>query len=116
MVSEAERYKEDDKKQKERIESKNQLENYAYSIRSSLSDENLSGKLNSDERSKLQSAVDAALGWLDTHQSASKEEFDAKQKELEGTAMPIMAKLAQEAGGEPSTPKSSQGPKVDDVD
>jgi len=99
MVSEAEKYKDDDKKQRDRIEAKNQLENYAYSIRSTLSDENIAGKLNAEDKSKLQSVVDAALSWLDSHQSSTKEEFEAKQKELEGTAMPIMSKLAQEAGG-----------------
>jgi len=63
--------------------------------------------------------VDSALSWLDTHQSASKEEFEAKQKELEGTAMPIMSKLAQEAGGaggSTGTSNKAQEPTVDDVD
>jgi len=99
MVQEAEKYKDDDKKQKERIEAKNLLENYAYTIRSSLQDEAVAGKLNPEDKTKLNGAVDSALSWLDTHQSASKEEFEAKQKELEGTAMPIMSKLAQEGGG-----------------
>jgi len=99
MVHEAEKYKEDDKKQRDRIEAKNHLENYAYTIRSSLQDEAVAGKLNADDKAKLNSAVDGAISWLDTHQGATKEEFEAKQKELEGTAMPIMSKLAQEAGG-----------------
>jgi len=131
MVSESEKYKEDDKKQRERIEAKNHLENYAYTIRSSLQDETIAGKINADDKTKLNSVVDSALSWLDTHQSATKEEFEAKQKELEGTAMPIMAKLAQEgAGGFPGGagfpggpggfpgggPASSKGPTVDDVD
>jgi len=99
MVQEAEKYKDDDKKQRDRIEAKNHLENYAYTIRSSLQDEAVAGKLNPDDKTKLNGAVDSALSWLDTHQNANKEEFEAKQKELEGTAMPIMSKLAQEAGG-----------------
>jgi len=117
-------------KKRERIEAKNHLENYAYIIRSFLQDETMAGKLNSDDKSKLGSLVDSALSWLDTHQSASKEEFESKQKELEGTTMPIVSKLEQEdggagfpggaggggfpggAGGFPT----SQGPTVDDVD
>jgi len=59
----------------------------------------MAGKLKNEDLSKLNSAVDSTLSWLDMHQSASKEEFESKQKELEGTAMPIMSKLAQEAGG-----------------
>jgi L1 cell adhesion molecule like protein len=101
MVKDAEKYKEDDKKQKERIEAKNHLENYAYSLRSSLQDENLAGKLSADDKTKLNGVIDSTLSWLDSHQGASKEEFDVKQKELETIAMPIMSKLAGEAGGAP---------------
>jgi L1 cell adhesion molecule like protein len=101
MVKDAEKYKDDDAKQRERIEAKNQLENYAYTIRSSLQDENLAGKLQEADKTKLNGVVDSTLSWLDQHQAASKEEFDAKRKELENTAMPIMSKLAGEAGGAP---------------
>jgi len=140
------KYKDEDSKQKERIESKNQLENYAYTIRSSLQDEALAGKLSEDDKKKLNTAVDAALSWLDTHQGSTKEEFEAKRKELENTAMPIMSKLAGEAGGPgggapggfpgaggfpgggfpgggfpggpggPTSPPYGGGPTVDDVD
>jgi L1 cell adhesion molecule like protein len=128
MVRDAEKYKDEDNKQKERIESKNQLENYAYTIRSSLQDENISGKLSEDDKTKLNSVVDSTLSWLDSNQASSKEEFDAKRKELENTAMPIMAKLGGgDQGPMPSTggpmpggyggqTPSSGGPTVDEVD
>jgi len=130
MVKDAEKYKDDDQKQRERIESKNQLENYAYTIRSSLQDESLAGKLSEDDKSKLNAAVDSALSWLDTHQGANKDEFESKRKELENTAMPIMSKLAGAAGGAggpgtsgpfpgaggPGAPGYSGGPTVDEVD
>jgi len=101
MVKDAEKYKDDDVQQRERIEAKNQLENYAYTIRSSLQDENLAGKLQEADKSKLNGVVDQTLSWLDQHQAAAKEEFEAKRKELENIAMPIMSKLAGEAGGAP---------------
>jgi len=138
MVRDAEKYKDDDQKQRDRIESKNQLENYAYTIRSSLQDEALAGKLSEEDKSKLNSAVDSALSWLDTHQAGNKEEFEAKKKELENIAMPIMSKLAGDAGGAggpgggfpggfpgggfpggpggPTSPGHGGGPTVDDVD
>jgi len=137
MVKDAEKYKDDDAKQRERIESKNQLENYAYTIRSSLQDEAVAGKLSEDDKTKLNSTVDSTLSWLDTHQGATKEEFDSKKKELENIAMPIMAKLGGEGGGMPGGmpggpmpggpmpggyggghghPPSSGGPTVDEVD
>jgi len=99
MVNEAERYKDDDKIQRDRIESKNHLENYSYSLRSTLQDEAVASKINADDKQKLNSSVDETLSWLDTHQNATKEEFDKKQKDLEDIAMPIMTKLAQEGGG-----------------
>jgi len=104
MVAEAEKYKDDDKKQKERIEAKNGLENYAYSLRSSLSDQALASKLSDDDRTKINAAIDSALSWFEKNPAAEKEEFEAKQKELEATAMPIMAKLAGGAGGEGGFP------------
>eukprot|EP01124_Arcella_intermedia_P021182 TRINITY_DN291_c0_g1_i1.p1 TRINITY_DN291_c0_g1~~TRINITY_DN291_c0_g1_i1.p1 ORF type:complete len:257 (-),score=108.93 TRINITY_DN291_c0_g1_i1:47-742(-) len=123
MVNEAEKYKEDDKKQKERIEAKNGLENYAYSLRSSLSDEALAGKLSGEDKGKINGAIDSALGWFEKNPNASKEEFEAKQKELEGVAMPIMAKLDggpqsgfPEGGFPGGAPGGSKGPTVDDVD
>jgi L1 cell adhesion molecule like protein len=126
MVKDAEKYKEEDNKQKERIEAKNQLENYAYTIRSSLQDESLAGKLSADDKAKLNSAVDSAISWLDTHQGSTKDEFEAKRKELENIAMPIMSKLAGSAPGpgpfpNPGTgptspPAYGSGPTVDDVD
>uniref|UniRef100_A0A6B2KZD4 Heat shock protein 70 n=1 Tax=Arcella intermedia TaxID=1963864 RepID=A0A6B2KZD4_9EUKA len=134
MVNEAEKYKDDDKKQKERIEAKNGLENYAYSLRSSLSDEALAGKLSAEDKTKINGAIDAALSWFEKNPAASKEEYDAKQKELEGVAMPIMAKLAGDAGGQGGfpggaggfpgggfpgqggAPSGGRGPTVDDVD
>jgi len=127
MVRDAEKYKDDDQKQREKIEAKNTLENYAYSIRSSIQEEGISGKLSEDDKSRLNGIIDSTLSWLDTHQSASKEEFDAKRKELENTAMPIMSKLSgQQAPGGPGGPEgygtstgpaqASSGPTVDEVD
>ena len=39
------------------------------------------------------------ITWLDENQSAEKEEFEAKQKELEELANPIMQKVYSAAGG-----------------
>jgi len=94
LVEEAEKYKEDDKYQKERIEAKNQLENYTYSIRSTTQDETVVRKLTSEDLLILKGAVDNVLSWLDTHESALKEEFESKQNELVGKVTPIMEKLS----------------------
>lgn len=67
------------------------------------------------------------MDWLDKNQLAEKEEFDAKQKEVEAIANPIMTKLYQSAGGAPGdmpgggmpdmgAPGAGAGPTVEEVD
>ncbi|KAI9342516.1 heat shock protein 70 [Zopfochytrium polystomum] len=101
MVAEAEKYKAEDEATAERIQAKNGLESYAYNLRSTLQDEKVAGKLDSADKNKLTSAIDEAIKWLDANLEASKEEFEHKQKELEGVANPIMMKLYGGAGGAP---------------
>jgi len=101
MVAEAERYKEEDARNKDRIEAKNGLENYAYSMKNSLNDEKIKDKVTDEDRTAIEGACDEALKWLDEHQGAEKEEFEAQQKKIEGIANPIMMKLYQGAGGAP---------------
>merc|ERR1719275_462663 len=70
---------------------KNGLENYCFSMRNTLQEEKL--------KDKIEKAVTEALGWLDKNQMAEKDEFDAKQKEIEAVVNPIMMKVYQAAGG-----------------
>jgi L1 cell adhesion molecule like protein len=123
MVREAEQYKAEDEKNKEKIDSRNTLENYAFSLRNSLRDENISPKLDPTDKQKLNSAIEETISWVEKNQTAEKDEYDYKQKELEKIAMPIMTKLYQtgdvppQGGGYTSSgPQgSSQGPKVEEV-
>ncbi|KAG2172131.1 hypothetical protein INT44_006600, partial [Umbelopsis vinacea] len=104
MVSEAEKYKAEDEAAAARIAAKNGLESYAYNLRNTLQDENVGGKLEADDKTKLNETVDEAIKWLDENQEASTEEFEARQKEVEAVANPIMQKLyaaAGAAGGQP---------------
>jgi heat shock protein 1/8 len=132
MVKEAEKYKSADDDNRTRIEAKNSLENYAYSLRNTIQDEKVSGKLSTEDKHELEGAVDAAIKWLDSNQSATKEEFEYHRKELEQKANPIMTKLYQGAGGAGpmpdmggatpgATPGASsgggaKGPKIEEVD
>merc|ERR1712159_384602 len=95
MVEEAEKYKAEDEQNKKKIESKNGLENYCYNIQQSLDDEKLKDKFEAEDKEKLESTVKEALQWLEGNSLAEAEEFDAKQKEVEAVANPIMAKLYQ---------------------
>jgi L1 cell adhesion molecule like protein len=99
LVKEAEKYKAEDDKNKAKIEAKNQLENYAYSLRNTIKDQNLASKLSDSDKTALNNAIDSAINWLEKNPTAEKEDFESKQKELEGIAMPIMTKLYQGGAG-----------------
>ncbi|KAI3648903.1 hypothetical protein MP228_006757 [Amoeboaphelidium protococcarum] len=125
MVSEAEKYKKQDEEATARIHAKNGLESYAYNLRNTLNDDNLKGKIDGADKETLEKAITETISWLDQNLEASKEEFESKQKELEGTANPIMTKLYQAGGmpqgaapgGAPGAPQpDTTGPSVEEVD
>merc|ERR1712146_545077 len=96
------------------------------------SEEKLKDKLEGDDKEKIEKAVQETLDWLDKNQLAEKDEFEAKQKELEGVVNPIMMKVYQAAGGGGGMPEGgmpgggfggggapgggSSGPTVEEVD
>merc|ERR1712209_40761 len=101
MVEEAEKYKAEDDANKNRIEAKNGLENYCYSLKTSISSPEVEGKIPADDKTKLEEAIEESIKWLDSNPSAEKEEFEEKQKALEAIAMPILQSMAGGAGGMP---------------
>ena len=101
MVNDAEKYKAEDDQQKERISSKNNLESYCFNMKSTLEDEKLKDKISEDDRKTINDKCDEAIKWLDLNQTADKEEYEHKQKEVEGVCNPIITKLYQSAGGAP---------------
>jgi len=98
MVEEAEKFKAEDDANKNRVEAKNGLENYCYSLKSSIEGEEVKDKIPEEDKTTLLDAITDATSWLDGNQSAEKEEYEEKQKALEGIAMPILQKMAG-AGG-----------------
>merc|ERR1712137_557797 len=72
MVNDAERFKDEDDKQKDRISAKNGLESYIFNLKSSLDNEDVKTKLSPEELSAAQSTLDSALQWLDANQLGKK--------------------------------------------
>jgi len=123
MVRDAEKYKDEDERQRQKISAKNALEAYAFSIKQTLDEPNLKDKIGSNDKKTLLDKVDDVLKWLDSNQMAEKDEFEHKQKELQDVANPIMTKLYQGAGGPTGTgmphgggPTSGSGPTIEEVD
>ncbi|XP_075873101.1 heat shock 70 kDa protein 1-like [Nelusetta ayraudi] len=120
MVSDAEKYKDEDIAQKEKIGAKNSLESYVFQVRSSVQDEKLKDKISEEERKTVVDKCDEAIAWLENNHLADKEEFHDKQKEVEKVFSPIISKLYQ--GGMPAgdpgrqSQCGSQGPTIEEVD
>ncbi len=76
MIHEAEKYRVEDEIAEARIAFRDNLESYVYDLRDLLN----------ANKSKLESAIDETIAWLDISRSASKEEYESKQKELEDIA------------------------------
>ena len=82
MVKEAEKFKEEDEKQKSRIEAKNQLENFCYSVKNQLN-EPFANKISNEDKTIVENISKETLDWMDANQNATKEEYEAKLKECE---------------------------------
>jgi len=100
MVAEAEKYKEEDEMHKKKIEAKNGLENYAYNMRNTVNDDKVKDKIDPSDKETVENAVNETIKWLEENQLGEVEEFEHKQKELEGVCNPIVQKLYA-AGGAP---------------
>merc|ERR1719506_2136249 len=100
MVQEAEEFAEEDKKTKERIDGRNGLEGYCYNLKNTLEDEEkgIADKISEEDKETIEEAVKEALEWLDDNQEAEKEDYEAKQKELEAIANPIIQQVYQDSG------------------
>jgi len=99
MIEEANAAADDDKRQRERVESRNALENYVYQIRNTINDESkLGDKIDADDKATIEETVKDAIDWLDSNQHSEKEDFDEKFKEVEKVVQPIFSKLYGSGG------------------
>merc|ERR1712070_784158 len=53
MVNDAEKYKAEDDRQRERVQAKNELESYAFNIKQSVEDDKLKGKLSDEDKNAV---------------------------------------------------------------
>jgi len=100
MVREAEEFAEEDKKIREKIDARNALENYVYSMKNQLSDgeKGIGDKISEDDKEAIEKALEDVNEWLDDNQGAEKEDFDEKLKEVQDTCNPIIQKVYQASG------------------
>jgi len=98
MVREAEKFKAEDDSQRDRITAKNSLESYAFNMKQTVEDEKVKEKLSEEDKTAILNKCKEVIDWLDSNQTAEKEEFEHQQKEVEKVCSPIITKLYQSAG------------------
>merc|ERR1712086_163384 len=112
MVKEAEQFADEDKKTKGRVEAKNSIENYLYSMKNTVEDKKKAGdKISEDDKKTILEAVEDGIKWVDGNPNADEDAFKEKQKEIEEICNPIISKLYQGAeGGAPGgAPGGAEG-------
>lgn len=98
MIKDAEEFAEEDKIAKEKIDAKNQLDNYLFSMKNTIEDpEKLANKITDEEKSTIKTALEETEKWLKSNQDASKEEFEEQKKNLETVCNPIISKAYKDS-------------------
>ena len=124
MVYEADKYRDEDEKQRQRVAAKNGLESYCFQMKQTVEDDKYKDKISAADRQAVLDKCAEAVKWIDANQLAEKEEFDHKRKEVEQLCQPVVTKLY--AAGAPSAGASapggaapgaaSAGPTIEEVD
>lgn len=107
MVQDAEKYKGEDEKMKQRIEAKNSFENFCFHMKNSLNDEKLREKFTEDDKKIIEDTAKEGLQWLESNPMAEPSDIEAEQKKLEAKFHPIMTRIYQAAGG--GAPEGAEG-------
>ncbi|KAG0427489.1 hypothetical protein HPB47_025471 [Ixodes persulcatus] len=92
MLQEAEKYRLEDIAQRERVDAKNSLQSYIFSVQQAIK-EVVSDKISADEKSKVLQACQSANAWLDDNMEAPAPDVQAKLKEVQEACSPLMIKM-----------------------
>lgn len=109
MVRDAEMYAQDDQAARERVEAKNALESYVYTLRNTIKDEKVANLLSEEDKATINSLIEEHIKWLDANQQAEKDEYEYKKKTLEEKVNPIFTKMYQQGAGAGGMPGGMPG-------
>jgi len=132
MLRDAEAYKDQDEKARDRVTARNKVENYVFSVKQAVNE--YGDKLSPEDKQTAIQACDDSLRWIENNTLAEKDEFQHHFDELQRKCSPIMTKLhggghgggpqpqqqargcGQQAGGFGGGPQQQGGPRVEEVD
>lgn len=79
MLSDAEKYREEDERQKEKITARNSLETYIFGCKQAVEDCQ-SGAITDSDKQTVRDKCSSTMSWLDANNLAEKDEFEHKLK------------------------------------
>ncbi|ELU07405.1 hypothetical protein CAPTEDRAFT_155585 [Capitella teleta] len=110
MLSEAEKYKEEDEKQRQRVDARNRLEQYALQCKQAVADSDLAAS----DKDMVAKECNDVITWLENNaQSVEKDECEDRLQQLQKICSPIMTKMHQKGQQQQ---QQQQGPTVEEVD
>uniref|UniRef100_T1P9F4 Hsp70 protein n=1 Tax=Musca domestica TaxID=7370 RepID=T1P9F4_MUSDO len=120
MLAEAEKYKDEDEKQRQRVQARNNLESYIFSCKQAV-EEAPADKLTDSDKATVRDKCSSEMSWLDNNTLAEKEEFEDHLKDCQRVCGPIMTKMhgggPSAAGGAGQGGQAGRGgPTVEEVD
>ena len=128
MINDAEKYKAEDEENKLKIDAKNDLDNYIFMVENMMRDDGTKN-IPPEAVETLKSTCVQAREWMQANESATKEEYESKKKELESVIGPIIASMQGASGdgggeegvpppppGPPPTDNADDGPKIEEID
>merc|ERR1719367_857586 len=100
MIADAEKFADEDKAIKERVDAKHALQNYIYTMRNTIEDKDkLAEKLGEDDKQAISGAIGEAEDWLMQNEGdAEKDDFSERLKEAQRVCDPIIASIYEQQG------------------
>ena len=120
MIADAEKFKEEDDRSRERVDAKNELENYLFTMKNTVNNTDM--KMQEEDKTKINDIIQEKLTWLEANTTASTEEFKDTKKEVEDVINPILAAgaTATDAGmgqqPSPSPETTTDEPTIEEID
>ena len=128
MINDAEKYKAEDEENKLKIDAKNDLDNYIFMVENMMRDDGTKN-MPPEAVETLKTSCVQGREWMQANESATKEEYESKKKEIEGVIGPIIASMQGAPGdgggeqgmpppppGPPPTDNADDGPKIEEID
>lgn len=113
MIADAEKFSEEDKLMKEKVDARNSLDSYLHSMRNTIEDkEKLADKIDEEDKDTISDALKEHQEWLDNNPDADKEDYEEHLKDLQNVCDPIISKVYQAHGG----PSGTSGDEDDEDD